>query len=150
MREEKWQPHFYENTLTFSNYPFYSVDNQTHIIIIQSEVVTNDVCVHTVPLKRSFNSKPPPQIYQKQKIKSEIIYSPQLQIPSISNGLITKSWNIMKMTIDSKLVSTIIINRRLKNVYSAWKTRGQDINYRGNINAFLFVIHNSNPSYDIL
>lgn len=43
---------------------------------------------------------PPPQIYQKQKIKPEIIYPLQLQIPPISNGLITKLWNIMKMTTD--------------------------------------------------
>lgn len=89
------------------------MDNQPHIIIIESEVLAiNDICVHTVPLKRNFNSKPP-QIYQKQKIKPELIDTPQLQIPSISNGLITKSWNIMKMTIDSKLASTVIINERL-------------------------------------
>lgn len=51
------------NTLTFSNYPFYSMDNQPHIIIIQSEVLAvNDICIHIVPFKRSFSSKPPPQI----------------------------------------------------------------------------------------
>lgn len=90
------------------------MDNQPPIIISKCQVlVVNDICVHIVPFKRHFNSKPPPQTYQKQKTKPEVIYSLQLQIPSISNGLITESWHIMKMTTDSQLASTIIINRRL-------------------------------------